>query len=46
MGLTPQRIGILGGAFDPPHIAHVAMAEAAIDQFQLDELIVVPTGKA
>lgn len=46
LGLTPQRIGILGGAFDPPHIAHVAMAEAAIVQFHLDELIVVPTGKA
>jgi len=46
LGLTSQRIGILGGAFDPPHIAHVAMAEAAIVQFNLDELIVVPTGKA
>jgi len=44
--LTLQRIGILGGAFDPPHVAHVAMAEAAIAQFLLDELIVVPTGKA
>ena len=46
MGLTLQRIGILGGAFDPPHRAHVAMAEAAIAQFDLDELIVVPTGNA
>ena len=42
----PQRIGILGGAFDPPHNAHVAMAEAAISQFSLDELRVIPTGDA
>ena len=28
--MTQQRIGILGGAFDPPHNAHVAMAEAAL----------------
>lgn len=41
-----RRIGIFGGAFDPPHMAHVAMAEAAIEQFQLDELRVIPTGDA
>ena len=41
-----QRIGILGGAFDPPHNAHVAMAEAAIAQFNLDTLRVIPTGDA
>ncbi len=44
--MTGQRIGIFGGAFDPPHKAHVAMAEAAIDQFQLDELRIIPTGNA
>ena len=44
--MTFQRIGILGGAFDPPHKAHVAMAEAAIAQFHLDQLIVIPTGNA
>lgn len=42
----PRRIGILGGAFDPPHNAHVAMAETAVAQFHLDELRVVPTGDA
>ncbi len=44
--MTVKRIGILGGAFDPPHLAHVAMAEAAMAQFQLDELRVIPTGDA
>lgn len=42
----PRRIGVFGGAFDPPHLAHVALARAAIDQLQLDELRVVPTGYA
>jgi len=46
LGLKQQRIGIFGGAFDPPHIAHVAMAEAALAQFQLDALFVIPTGDA
>lgn len=40
------RVGILGGAFDPPHLAHVALAEVAIDQLQLDALRIIPTGQA
>jgi nicotinate-nucleotide adenylyltransferase len=35
-----------GGAFDPPHHAHVALARAAAEQLGLDELRVVPTGDA
>lgn len=34
------RIGILGGAFDPPHDGHVALAQGAIDHFLLDRLLV------
>ena len=41
-----QRIGVFGGAFDPPHHAHVALANAAIEQFELDSLHVIPTGQA
>lgn len=40
------RIGVFGGAFDPPHLAHVALAAAAIDQLKLDQLYVFPTGQA
>ncbi len=40
------RIGIFGGAFDPPHFAHVALATAAIEQAHLDQLLVFPTGFA
>jgi nicotinate-nucleotide adenylyltransferase len=34
-------IGILGGTFDPPHNGHVALAEAALRELDLDELIVL-----
>jgi nicotinate-nucleotide adenylyltransferase len=41
-----KRIGVFGGGFDPPHNAHLALAQAAIDQLQLDELKIIPTGFA
>lgn len=31
---------MLGGAFDPPHVGHVALARAAIEHFDLDRLLV------
>ena len=43
---APRRIGLLGGAFDPPHNAHLAVAQAALDQLGLDELRIIPTGQA
>ena len=43
---TQKRIGMYGGAFDPPHNAHVALAQAAIEQLGLDTLHVIPTGHA
>ena len=35
-----SRIGILGGAFDPPHVGHVALAEEAVRHYDLDRLLV------
>ena len=43
---TAPRIGVFGGAFDPPHNAHIALAEAALAQLDLAELHVIPTGQA
>jgi nicotinate-nucleotide adenylyltransferase len=40
------RLGVFGGAFDPPHVAHVALARAALEQLHLDELRIFPTGQA
>ena len=41
-----QRLGMFGGAFDPPHNAHVTLAGVAVDQLALDELRIFPTGQA
>lgn len=37
------RLGIFGGSFDPPHIAHLVIGETAREQLRLDRLIYVPT---
>ena len=37
-------VGLLGGTFDPPHAAHVAMARAALVSGLVDEVIVLPAG--
>jgi len=41
-----QRLGVFGGAFDPPHLAHVALVEAATQQLNLQKVHVLPTGEA
>ena len=37
-----SNIGILGGSFDPPHVAHIAMARAALDKLPLDKVLFMP----
>jgi nicotinate-nucleotide adenylyltransferase len=37
-----RRIGIFGGTFDPPHVAHLVLAEWAREQLRLDRVIFVP----
>jgi nicotinate-nucleotide adenylyltransferase len=32
--------GVFGGAFDPPHLGHVALAEAGVERFGLERLLV------
>jgi len=42
--LNRRRIGIFGGSFDPPHIAHRMLVQAALALPGLDEVWVVPAG--
>lgn len=37
-----MRLGVLGGTFDPPHYAHLLMAEQAREQLELDHVIWAP----
>jgi nicotinate-nucleotide adenylyltransferase len=39
-----MAVGILGGTFNPPHLAHLVCASEAREQLALDEVVLVPTG--
>lgn len=38
-----KKVGILGGTFNPVHHAHLAMAQAAMDQYKLDKVLFMPS---
>jgi nicotinate-nucleotide adenylyltransferase len=40
------RVGILGGAFNPPHTGHLVCAQEALIQLELDKVVFVPVGQA
>ena len=37
-----MKIGIYGGTFNPPHNGHITAAQAAIQQLELDKLLLIP----
>jgi len=43
---SPGAIGVLGSAFNPPHLGHLALAQEALWQLGLEEVVLVPTGEA
>jgi nicotinate-nucleotide adenylyltransferase len=40
------RVGILGGAFNPPHLGHLVCAQEALVQLKLDRVVFMPVGVA
>jgi nicotinate-nucleotide adenylyltransferase len=40
------RVGILGGAFNPPHLGHLVCAQEARTQLGLERVVLVPVGQA
>ena len=40
-----MRVGLLGGTFDPVHLAHLVLAEQARDALSLDEVLFIPAGE-
>jgi len=44
--LISQKIGLLGGSFDPVHNAHLALARAAYEQLNLSSVRLIPAGHA
>ena len=45
-GSRLPRVGILGGAFNPPHLGHLVCAQEALVQLELDRVVLVPVGEA
>jgi len=39
-----KKIGIFGGTFNPPHIAHSIVAESVREQLNLDKIVFIPSG--
>ena len=37
-----MNVGILGGTFDPVHLGHLSIAQAAMDQVALDRVLFIP----
>ena len=44
-GSHPRRIGLMGGTFDPIHLGHLAVAEQARADMDLDEVVFIPAGR-
>jgi nicotinate-nucleotide adenylyltransferase len=40
-----MRVALFGGSFDPPHHGHTAIAAAAADIFDLDQVLFAPVGR-
>ncbi len=42
--MKPERIGLMGGSFNPIHLAHVKVAKKAMEEALLNKVLFLPTG--
>jgi nicotinate-nucleotide adenylyltransferase len=40
------ELGIIGGTFNPPHVGHLVMVQEALDQLDLDRVVLMPVAEA
>lgn len=40
------RVGLFGGAFNPPHLGHLVCAQEVLVRLKLDRVVLVPVGEA
>ncbi|MBI4125170.1 MAG: nicotinate (nicotinamide) nucleotide adenylyltransferase [Deltaproteobacteria bacterium] len=40
--MSSERVGLLGGSFNPPHSGHVGMAEWVLNEGKVDQVWVIP----
>jgi nicotinate-nucleotide adenylyltransferase len=41
-----QRLGLFGGAFNPVHLGHLLVANAALEELQLDKVFFIPAARS
>lgn len=44
MSYQNKKVGIMGGTFDPIHYGHLILAQNALETYELDEIMFVPSG--
>ncbi len=40
-----EKVGVLGGTFNPPHLGHLIIADQVRDQLDLDKILFLPTAE-
>jgi nicotinate-nucleotide adenylyltransferase len=43
--VTPRSVALFGGTFDPIHVGHIAVAQAAQRRFHLDAIYFIPSAR-
>ena len=43
---SSKKLGIYGGSFDPVHLGHLLVAQAAVEELGLDRLFFVPAAQS